>query len=128
MQRFRMTSQESAQADSADRREYARLPTSIHAQLLNGPQVPNVRRVSDLSMGGCALSGVNVPKGAFVELMLKPLSDAEDIHVNTAVVRSVRADGVGVEFLELTPEARRRLSKVVLGLLVGQQSHLAFPQ
>ena len=103
-----------------DRRQFTRLTTSMEAQVLGSSQVSGVKRISDISMGGCALSGVSLPKGSFLELVLKTTSDAEDIYIKAAMVCSVRPDSVGVRFLELRPDAKQRLSQVVLGLLVGQ--------
>lgn len=103
-----------------DRRQFTRLTTSMEAEVLGSGEVSGTKRISDISMGGCALSGVNLPKGSFVELMLKPTSDADDIHIKAAMVCSVRPDSVGVRFLELRPDAKHRLSQVVLSLLVGQ--------
>ena len=103
-----------------DRRQFTRLATSMEAHVLGSSEMTGTKRVSDISMGGCALSGVSLPKGSFLELMLKPASEADDIHIKAAMVCSVRPDAVGVRFLELRPDAQHRLSQVVLGLLVGQ--------
>jgi hypothetical protein len=53
-------------------------------------------------------------------LVLKPTVEEEAIHVETAMVCSVRPLSIGVRFLEIPPEHYRRLAQVVLGLLVGQ--------
>ena len=103
-----------------DRRQFTRLTTSMEAQVLGSSEVSGIKRISDISMGGCALSGVSLPKGSFVELVLKSTSDAQDIYIKAAMVCSVRPDSVGVRFLELRPDAKHRLSQIVLGLLVGQ--------
>lgn len=109
-----------AGAMGIDRRQFTRLTTSMEARVLDSREVSGQKRVPDISMGGCALSGVSLPKGAFLGLALKPTSDTEEIYVKAAMVCSVRPDAVGVRFLELRPEAQQRLSQVVLGLLVGQ--------
>jgi hypothetical protein len=46
--------------------------------------------------------------------------EEEAIHVETAMVCSVRPLSMGVRFLEIPPEHYRRLAQVVLGLSVGQ--------
>ncbi|HSN03735.1 MAG TPA: PilZ domain-containing protein [Nitrospira sp.] len=118
---FRAASLDEGQGEvELDRRQFTRLATSMEAQVFGGSQVSGTKRISDISMGGCALSDVNLPKGSFLELVLKPTSEVEDIHIKSAMVCSVRPDSVGVQFLELRPDAKHRLSQVVLGLLVGQ--------
>lgn len=107
-----------------DRRQFTRLTTSMEAQVLANGQVSGMKRIPDISMGGCALSDVHLPQGTFLELVLKPASDEEAIHIKAAMVCSVRPDSVGVRFLELRPDAKLRLSQVVLGLLVGQSAHM----
>jgi len=72
-------------------------------------------------MGGCTLETAStLPKGTFMELLIKPASDEEMIKVETAMVCSVRPESVGVQFLEFQPDDQRRLSQVVLSLWVGQ--------
>lgn len=104
----------------SDRRQFARLTTSMEARVLDPNEVFGATRVPDISMGGCSLSDVRLQKGAFVALALRPTSDTEEIYVKAAMVCSVRPDAVGVRFLELHSDAQQRLSQVVLGLLVGQ--------
>ena len=103
-----------------DRRQYTRLTASIEAQILsrNQPTVPN--RITDISMDGCTLQTTGFPEGAFIELVLKPTVEEERIHIETAMVCSVRPSSMGIRFLEIPPEHYSRLAQVVLGLLVGQ--------
>jgi PilZ domain-containing protein len=103
-----------------DRRQYTRLPASIEAQVLDHKQLPVTNRITDISMDGCTLQTTAFPKGAFIELVLKPTEEEETIHIETAMVCSVRPLSMGVRFLEIPPEHYRRLAQVVLGLLVGQ--------
>ena len=72
-----------------------------------------------------APSGNGMSKGTFLELVLKPTSEDEEIRIETAMVCSVRPTSVGIRFLEVTDTDKRRLSHVVLGLLVGQNHHPA---
>ena len=72
-------------------------------------------------MGGCTIETASaLPKGTFLELLIKPASDDEMIKVETAMVCSVRSESVGVQFLEFQPDDQLRLSQVVLSLWVGQ--------
>jgi c-di-GMP-binding flagellar brake protein YcgR len=103
-----------------DRRQYTRLRASIEAQILARNQPTAINRITDISMDGCTLQTTGFPKGAFIELVLKPTVEEETIKVETAMVCSVRSSSIGVRFLEIPPEHYRRLAQVVLGLLVGQ--------
>ena len=103
-----------------DRRQYTRLPASIEAQVLDYKQPAVINRITDISMDGCTLQTTGFPKGSFIELVLKPTVKEEMIHIETAMVCSVRPLSMGVRFLEIPPEHYRRLAQVVLGLLVGQ--------
>ncbi len=103
-----------------DRRQYTRLAASIEAQVLDYKQPTMTNRITDISMDGCTLQTTGFPKGAFIELVLKPTVEEEAINIETAMVCSVRSSSIGVRFLEIPPEHYRRLAQVVLGLLVGQ--------
>ena len=103
-----------------DRRQYTRLPASIEAQILDHKQLPVINRITDISMDGCTLQTTGFPKGAFIELVLKPTVEEETIRIETAMVCSVRPSSMGIRFLEVPPEHYRRLAQVILGLLVGQ--------
>jgi c-di-GMP-binding flagellar brake protein YcgR len=107
-----------------DRRQYTRLTASIEAQILDPNQPPVTNRITDISMDGCTLQTTGLSKGAFVGLLLKPTVEEETIHIETAMVCSVRPSSMGIRFLEVLPEYHRRLSQVVLGLLVSQSPHL----
>ena len=103
-----------------DRRQYTRLMASIEAQVLDYKQLPVTNRITDISMDGCTLQTTGFPKGAFIELVLKPTVEEETIRIETAMVCSLRPLSMGIRFLEISPEHYRRLAQVVLGLLVGQ--------
>lgn len=123
---FRSSSTEFTQA--MDRREYKRLPTSFHAEVLAGNAQGNAQRsayrVTEISMGGCTIETSDaLPRGAFLELTIAPASDKETITIETAMVCSARQESMGIRFLELQPNDRQRLSQVVLSLLVGESIH-----
>ncbi len=103
-----------------DRRQYTRLTASIEAQVLGRNQPIVTNRITDISMDGCTLQTTGFPKGAFIELVLKPTVENEMIHIETAMVCSVRPLSMGIRFLEIPPEHYSRLAQVVLGLLVSQ--------
>jgi len=108
-----------------DRRQYKRLPASIHAQFLADNQLRSTNRITDISMDGCTLQTTGLPKGTFLELVMRPTSEQEPIRVETAMVCTVRPQSVGLRFVEIPPADRRRLRHVVLGLLVSQTHHQA---
>jgi PilZ domain len=103
-----------------DRRQYTRLAASIEAQVLDYKQPAVTNQITDISMDGCTLQATGLPKGAFIELVLKPTEEDQSIRIETAMVCSVRPLSIGIRFLEVPPEHYRRLAQVVLGLLVGQ--------
>jgi hypothetical protein len=103
-----------------DRRQYTRLTASIKAHILDPHQPSMTNRITEISMDGCTLQTTGCPKGTFIELVLKPTVEEETIHIETALVCSVRPISMGVRFLEIPQEHSRRLAQVVLGLLIGQ--------
>ena len=110
-----------------DRRQYKRLPASFHADLRADNALQTNNRITDISMGGCTLeTTAKLPRGTFLELMIKPASNEQAIKIETAMVCSVRQESMGVRFLELMGNDKHRLSQVVLSLLVGQQTHPNF--
>jgi hypothetical protein len=74
-------------------------------------------------MDGCTLQATGLPRGTFLGLVLKPDHEDEAIRIETAMVCSVRSTSVGLRFLEIPLPDQRRLSQIVLGLLVSQGPH-----
>ena len=103
-----------------DRRQYTRLTASIEAQVLGRNQPIVTNRITNISMDGCTLQTTGFPKGAFIELVLKPTVENEMIYIDAAMVCSVHPLSVGIRFLEIPREHHSRLGHVVLGLFVGQ--------
>jgi hypothetical protein len=121
MNKFRAFHREAAgRAQAPDRRQYKRLPTSIQAQFLADNRVRSTNRITDISMDGCTLQTTGLPRGTFLGLVLKPDQEDESIRIETAMVCSVHPTSVGLRFLEIPLPDQRRLSQVVLGLLVSQ--------
>jgi len=126
MNKFRAFHREAGGSHQAlDRRQYKRLPTSIQAQFLADNRVQSTNRITDISMDGRTLQTTGLPRGTFLGLVLKPDQEDESIHIETAMVCSVRPTSVGLRFLEIPLSDQRRLSQVVLGLLVSQGHHPA---
>lgn len=124
MNKFRAFHREASRsAQDFDRRQYKRLPTSIQAQFLADNRMRSTNRITDISMDGCTLQTTGLPRGTFLGLILKPDQEHEAIRIETAMVCSVRPTSVGLRFLEIPLPDQRRLSQVVLGLLVSQGRH-----
>jgi c-di-GMP-binding flagellar brake protein YcgR len=124
MNKFRAFNREAGRsAEAVDRRQYTRLPTSIQAQFLADNRMESTNRITDISMDGCTLQATGLPRGTFMGLVLKPHQADESIRIETAMVCSVRPTSVGLRFLEIPLADQRRLSQVVLGLLVSQGHH-----
>jgi hypothetical protein len=121
MNKFRAFHREAGgRAKVLDRRQYKRLPTSIQAQFLADNRIRSTNRITDISMDGCTLQTTGLPRGTFLGLVLKPDQEDESIRIETAMVCSVHPTSVGLRFLEIPLPDQRRLSQVVLGLLVSQ--------
>ena len=125
MNKFRAFHREAGvKLQAVDRRQYKRLPTSIQAQFLADNRVRSTNRITDISMDGCTLQATGLPRGTFLGLVLKPDREDESIRIETAMVCSVHPTSVGLRFLEIPLPDQRRLSQIVLGLLVSQGPHL----
>ena len=107
-----------------DRRQFRRLPASFQAHVLAENAFRSRPRVTDISMAGCTIeTPAALSSGTFLELVIKPASDEEEITIHTAMVCTVRQASMGVRFLEFEAHEKKRLSQVVLSLLVGQSLH-----
>jgi hypothetical protein len=106
----------------SEKRQFERLPTNVRA-IIVGPQGRSEDLITDLSMGGCTLqTTASLTKGAFLHLNLQPSGDESAIVVETAMVRSVRPECVGLEFLEFEGEQKDRLARFVRSLLLTRQT------
>ncbi len=106
----------------SDKRQFERLPANVRATIV-GPQGRSKDLITDLSMGGCTLQTTTaLTKGAFLHLNLQPSEREAAIVVETAMVRSVRSECVGLEFLEFEGGQKERLARFVHGLLLARQT------
>lgn len=101
-----------------DRRDFARVPTSIWAAVLwQGRQSPGT--VRDLSVAGCWLeTPTPIPVGELVSVALEPEGEAP-IRVEVAEVRSAGAGRLGLRFVRVEPIHRERLCQTVADLLAA---------
>lgn len=105
---------------TADRREWE--PVAVRA--------PVVLRTGDATVSGEAtdisLEGLTVKtaarlvEGATVSATLDLVAGEPPIEVKEAVVRSMRPDGMGFQFVRLHPEEEQRLRRVVVGLFARE--------
>lgn len=105
-----------------DKRQFERLPTNVRA-IIVGAQGRSEDVITDLSMGGCTLQTTSLlTKGAFLHLHLQPSDEKSAILVETAMVRSVRPECVGLEFLEFEGGHKERLARFVRDLLLTRET------
>jgi len=70
-------------------------------------------------MGGCNfLTDSAVTAGAIVKMALDVSNDVQPIIVDAAVLRYVRPEGIGAEFLRWPAGERERLQQYIRGLLI----------
>ncbi|MFO0774808.1 MAG: PilZ domain-containing protein [Nitrospiraceae bacterium] len=101
-----------------DRRQYKRLSTSCWATLVTDLLTPK-EMILDISMGGCTVRMESpLPMGTFLGIQLQAGEQDPSISVGTAMVRTVRRNSVGIQFLELDREEKARLSRFIHGLLL----------
>jgi hypothetical protein len=106
----------------SDKRQFERLPTHVRATIV-GPQGQSDDVITDLSLGGCTLhTTTTFTRGAFLHLNLQPSDRDAAIVVETAMVRSVRSEYLGLEFLEFGRGQRERLAEFVRGLLLTRET------
>jgi hypothetical protein len=103
-----------------DRRQYTHLTASIKAQVLDPHQPSVTNRITEISNGWLHLADDGVPERGLYRIGFEADGRGETIHIETAMVCSVRPVSMGVRFLEIPPEQYRRLAQVVLGLLFDQ--------
>lgn len=104
-----------------DRRFYDRLEVSFPVAF-SGDSGAGEGTMVELSMGGCSFStSANLVDGMILKMSLKVSSDTAPILVQAAVVRHVRPEAVGVEFLQWQHSERQRLQQVIRGLLIDRQ-------
>ena len=69
-------------------------------------------RLGDLSVGGTYIQGAGASIDAILNLRFK-LPAGDDFITCTAIARHTRGGGLGVEFLELSPDNLKRLAAFV---------------
>jgi c-di-GMP-binding flagellar brake protein YcgR len=95
------------------RRQRLRLPVKLPA-ILSCVHGKSRGVITDLSMRGCALeSGMRLDEGSVVRLKVPVPNERTAITVDYAAVRTVKDRRVGLEFLNISQEAKDRLGRLV---------------
>lgn len=103
-----------------DRRQYARLKRPMRLTFKHGTGVGE-GTVLDISMAGCGFTAAaDLPVGTVMRLELQPAGEIPPVAVDAAVVRSVREQITGVEFIRWQETERERLQLFIRGLLIGR--------
>ena len=103
-----------------DRRIYQRMPAHFPVAFVSDG-VKSSGLAADISMGGCALQiATKIQLGAILRVSLRISENMPPISVEAAVVRDVRRNRVGVEFLQVKKIERDRLRDFISSLLQQQ--------
>ena len=88
---------------------------SIHTEVWRGEDGIFTRgneRMADLSVGGAFIQGAGTTTGSILSLRFR-LPGGNDFITCTAIARHTRGGGLGVEFLDLSPDCLERLTAFV---------------
>ena len=97
----------------ADNRIHKRV--SLHTEVWRGEDGIFTRgheRLADLSIGGAFIHGAGTSTGSILSLRFK-LPGSDDFISCTVMARHTRGGGLGVEFLDMSPESLSRLTAFV---------------
>jgi PilZ domain len=102
-----------------DRREYDRITLNFPLSI-SGDDIDAEGTMLDISIGGCTLTtDRQFAVGDIVSLALQISNETLPVIVEAAVVRNVRLNTVGIEFLSLEQYDKDRLQIFIRGLLRG---------
>ena len=111
-------------ARAHDRREYTRL----EARLPASASFHRSRSTGELTetsvMGATLATDLRLPEGALIQLEIQ-LSDNQTIAVDGALVRSLRENSLGLQFVWMRVPERARLEAFVLGALAATDGDAA---
>jgi hypothetical protein len=101
---------------SEDKRSAPRVANiaEVDCYTADGTGTPLMARMSDLSVAGAFIDSVNtLPLGT--KLALHFVAGQQEILVRAEVVHAMPQFGMGVRFVDLTPEARAAIEALVRG-------------
>lgn len=94
-----------------ERRTSQRIPVAFPVDF---PPVKNQGAVVDLSSGGCRInSPIRLPVTTYLQLRFQVSLQEPPIEVDLANVRWLRDSHLGVQFLNLRPEHKARLQRLI---------------
>jgi hypothetical protein len=104
-----------------DRRRYERLLTRFPVTFA-GENAKGAGVVFDISVKGCSFEAeAQLQVGSVVRMALEIPKEPRPVHVDAAVVRNVRQENVGVEFLRFQKSERDRLQHFIHELSYNQR-------
>ena len=110
-----------------DRREYERLAINFPVSV-TGTNVFCEGSIVDISVGGCTVKlDTQLGEGDICRLGINLPNDNVPLKVAAAVIRAVRGDQLGIEFLKFHDHERERLQLFIRGLLIGRRDPTAAP-
>ena len=102
-----------------DRREYNRMPMNFPASF-SCDSLEGTGTVVEISMNGCSLQADTIiSEGSIVRMALKFSEELPPVNLEAAIVRAVRANRIGVEFLRFQDHDRELLQVFIRRFLNG---------
>jgi len=103
-----------------DRREYERLPINSPVSI-RGENLYSEGKAVDISLGGCtATLDTQLTAGDLCSVALYLSNELLPIRVDAAVIRTVRPNNLGIEFLRFLDNDRERLQLFIRRLVAGR--------
>lgn len=107
-------------SDNPERREYERMTMSFPLSFA-GDSIEGKGLVLDITIRGCTFhTDAELHEGAVLRLTLQISNDLAPVNIKVAVVRTVRPNRIGVEFLDVDPGEKERLQLFISGLFLGR--------
>jgi hypothetical protein len=102
-----------------ERREYSRMPMNFPASF-SCDTLEGTGTVVEISMNGCSLqANTIIAEGSIVRMALKFSEELPPVNLEAAIVRAVRANRIGVEFLRFQDHDRELLQVFIRRFLNG---------
>lgn len=101
-----------------DQRQYQRIPVDFPVRIIAEEKTIEGKTL-ELSIGGGTFeSSAAFAPGNIVQLELQAADDQPAIRVEAALIRTIRSNRLGLEFLRFQPAERRRLQTFIHSLLM----------
>ena len=108
-----------AEIEPATRRQYIRVPVEFPARLWTShSKFPHTGVVKEITMGGCSLeTDIHLVQGEDIRIELSLSEQESPVMIQKATVATVRPTGFGLQFTDLQPGEKTRLSRIMEELL-----------